>query len=585
MPVRPRLVVCLFLIFIASNLSIAKSAWAQTSKPELASLPLAIEPNRGQAPEVYKFVARRNSMETLFRNDGVDIVVMAANSAERLNLRWTHIDPATQLSAGGLMPGRSNYLEGNDPQRWFRNIPQFGQLRYNHIYPGIDLLFHGTGNSFEHDFVLEPGADPSAISFHFDKQIRIEPSGDILVDLNNGAVVLRRPVAYQMVGQRKNLIPVEYVLAENGEICFKLGSYDHNETLIIDPVFGFSTYLSGSNGENITAVTTDTVGNTYVTGFTSSPDFPITNSDQPLCPQCSDISASGKGFISKLDPTGHTLLYSTFFGGSAPNAANYPYAVALDPAGNIYVSGISSAFDFPHAGSVLPLSPTSYSSSFFFILSVKPDGSAFNYAGLVGGGLGFYTNGNQGKLAVDSVGNAYLAGTTSDSNFQLTSGTYDSTPGERGVDTMFVRGARGRHHVRSEIGRHWEIGLVNFNSRKFALCSRNSLREQFCEWRNHGRLRWSSYSCRIGRIRVANHCWRHWSSLACPSQSNRSRWGFRIATQLHSQQVEFCNLFAGNLSGRSPGQRFARRFLHNWNNTRIWISSFAKCIPDNDTPQ
>jgi hypothetical protein len=200
-------------------------------------------------------------------------------------------------------------------------------------------------------------------------------------------------------------------------------------------VFVFSTYLDGSSADSITAVTTDSSGNIYVTGYTGSTDFPITSANSPLCSTCSNVAQTNEAFISELDPTGHNLLYSTFLGGS--NGA-LGYSIALDKTGNIYVAGVSQSGDFPHTGSVLPLTIEFLNSNYYFVASLKPDGSALNYSGLVGGEEGFYTDGQCGKMAVDQAGNAYLAGTTYDPNFQLTSGTLDTTPTEYANDTMFV---------------------------------------------------------------------------------------------------------------------------------------------------
>src|SRR4029079_940969 len=144
-------------------------------------------------------------------------------------------------------------------------------------------------------------------------------------------------------------------------------------------------------------------------------------------------------FVSKLDPTGHTLLYSTYLGGSS---RNYASAVAIDSKGNIVVAGTSSSNDFPHAGSVPPLTCEG-DNDCYFIASLKPDGSAFNYAGLVGGIQGFdVQSGQHGAVALDTANNAYLAGVTDDPNFELTPGTLsNSVPGYPYNSTFVLKGA------------------------------------------------------------------------------------------------------------------------------------------------
>jgi len=411
---------------------------AQNVKTELSALPLTFERNQGQAPDRYRFLSRRNSMETFFLADGMDIVVSGRKSrASGVYIRWAGADPAASLTGEELLPGRSNYLQGSDPARWVRDVPQFGGLRYKHIYPGIDLFFHGYGNALEHDFLLEAGADPTLISFRFDKPVRLSPSGDLIADLGDVEVHFLRPVAYQESGKSRQEVAAEFLIANDGEVRFKLGAYDHTKALVIDPVFGFSTYLDGSNSDSITAVTTDSAGNVYVTGFTASTDFPITNAGAPLCQQCVPPSQSGEAFVSKLDPTGHVLLFSTFLGGSAPSSANSGHSIALDKNGNIYVAGLTSASDFPNVGAVV--SPaTIINQADFFVAAIKADGSSLIYSGRIGGVVGTFTNGNQGLIAIDTNGNAYLTGVTDDPHFQLTTGTIGSTPIGFPFDTAFV---------------------------------------------------------------------------------------------------------------------------------------------------
>jgi hypothetical protein len=439
----PRLRVSLPAIFFLTAwfASIPVHVAGQDVKATLGSLPLAFEPNHGQAPAPYKFLARRNGMGTFFLHDGMDMVISGGkSSATRIHLHWLGADSLAAVSGEEILPGHSNYLRSSDSTRWLHDVPQFAGVRYKHLYPRIDLLFHGGGNSLEHDFLVEPGADPSRIAFSFDKPVRVGPSGDLVVELGDAQLHFLRPVAYQESGRSRKKVPAKFLIARNGEIRFKLGAYDHAKPLVIDPVFGFSTYLDGTNSDTISSVTTDPTGNVYVTGYTRSTDFPITNSQNPLCTLCSEANQTSEGFISKLDPTGHTLLYSTYLGGSTTGGGfgTFPSSIALDTTGNIYVAGVTSSSDFPHVGTVLPLTPAFYNANYYFAASLKPDGSILNYSGLIGGEQGFYTNGSNGKMAVDGTGNLYLAGTTYDSNFQLTPGTLDPNPTSYANDTMFV---------------------------------------------------------------------------------------------------------------------------------------------------
>ena len=164
-------------------------------------------------------------------------------------------------------------------------------------------MFHGSGENLEHDFIVQSGANPALIGFRLDRPAHLTSSGDLEVDLGESVLRLRKPLAYQDRGTIRKEVTAKFVLTKSGEVRVKVGAYDRHLPLVIDPVFVFSTYLTGSAADQITAVTTDSAGNVYVTGFTGDASFPVTNAANPLCSQCSDASQTNEGFISKLDPT------------------------------------------------------------------------------------------------------------------------------------------------------------------------------------------------------------------------------------------------------------------------------------------
>ena len=304
-------------------------------------------------------------------------------------------------------------------------------MEYKQLYRGISLTFYGNGEELEHDFQVDAGADPAqiALSINGANKKELNPDGNLLVHATNGVLVLRKPVAYQTINGGRQTVSSSYRINADGSIGFELGGYDHGRPLVIDPVLVFATYLAGSTGDQISAVTTDASGDIVVTGNTWSADFPMAQALQP------SLNGEEDAFISKFDPTGKDLIFSTFLGGSDGNTAN---AVCVDASGNVIVAGTSSSNDFPHAGVVI--SPVvGIGDSDFFIASVKADGSALNYAGLIGGMLGFYLNSGTGYpvLTVDTSGNAYLAGQTDDQNFQITPGTL-GTAMAANADELFV---------------------------------------------------------------------------------------------------------------------------------------------------
>ena len=404
-----------------------------SSRPSSSSLPIIFETNRGQVSSSYQFVSRHGTVEALFSTSGVDMLLPENHHGRaQIGFHLVGASPDCVPEARNVLPSVSHYLLGSDPSRWLHNVPNQSEVVYPQIYPGVDLIFHGSGDNLEHDFRISPGADPAKLRFAISgaDRITLAASGDLEVDLPSGTLVFQKPHTYQESAHSQQTVESGFVLNSDQTVQFRLGSYDRSRELVVDPVFGFSTYLAGSKWDQSAAVTTDSSGNIYVTGWTESSDFPIVNGVQP------QLMGTENAFVSKLDPTGHTVLYSTYLGGSS---ANYAAAIALDSKGNIVVSGISSSNDFPHAGGVPALSCQT-NDACYFIASLTPDGSAFNYSGLIGGRtpLDYSDYENQGRLAVDSTGNAYLADLTNDPNFDITPGTLaNSVPGYP-YDSTFI---------------------------------------------------------------------------------------------------------------------------------------------------
>jgi hypothetical protein len=418
--------VCAISSFLPST------TFAQTQSKSSPAAPLVFEENRGQAPKRYHYVVRRGSIETLYSADGIDIVVPEPNgSAESVHLCWLNDKSNAKIESEELLPGHSNYFLGADSTRWVTNVQQFGRLRYRQIYPGIDLVFHGTADDLEHDFVVAPGADPLQLGYRINRPARIMEDGDLDIQVGQATVRLQKPIAYQEVAGEKQFVSAQFKLEPNGVVKFRVGTYDHSSELIVDPIFNFSTYLAGTGQDSAQAVAVDAAGNVYVTGSTTSADFPTTQSKTQICPTCGTLQGNSDVFVSKLDPTGHTLLVSTYVGGTSDDFSG---SVAVDSAGNMVVTGTSTSTNFPNAGSA-PTGSCQINVPCLFAVSIKADGSGLNYSGLYGPIQGFASN--YGRVAVDPARNAYLATSTFFPGFPFTPGTvgttFPSNPGSTGV--------------------------------------------------------------------------------------------------------------------------------------------------------
>jgi hypothetical protein len=272
-----------------------------------------------------------------------------------------------KANAVGLapQPGVVSYFIGNDPKNWRSGIPTYGKVEYPQIYPGVDLVFYGNQRQLEYDFVVAPGADPSRIAWRIDgARASVDAEGNLALSAPNGPASFKKPVVYQMDGDKKTSVEGRFAVAGN-QVRFRLGSYDHSRALIIDPVLSYASYLAGSLtdhigwtlGPGISAVGTsqglavDSAGSVYVAGDTYSIDFPTKNPYQSAPPAKGPAGSPPvppgdwpSAFVSKFSPDGSSLVYSTYLGG---NGYDYIYAIAVDSSGNAYVTGQTNSPNFP----------------------------------------------------------------------------------------------------------------------------------------------------------------------------------------------------------------------------------------------
>jgi hypothetical protein len=376
-------------------------------------LPIAFEPNLKQADVRYKFLAHQNGLTMGFLEHSIEVrLATKAGSADVLGISFEGSQNSS-ASAEKLLPGKVNYLRGSNAADFQRNIPTYARVRYTSLYPGTDLVFYGNGSRLEHDFVLAPGANPRAIALRFTgmRDLQLTPAGDLLIQSAQGSIEFHRPFAYQETSQGKVEVSVAYRV-RNNRATFDVGSYDRSLPLIIDPILDYSTFL-GDAAISTAHITTDSSGNTYITSLVFDPTYPTTpGSLQPTCASC----ASNKPdvVITKLSADGSGQVYSTFLGG---NDLDQPFGIAVDGGGNAIVVGRTESADFPVKN---PASTPTVGFAQFsaFVSSLSADGSALNYSTLLGSGGNVLAT----SVAVDSNGNAYVTGNTSDATFPVTPG-------------------------------------------------------------------------------------------------------------------------------------------------------------------
>ncbi len=389
-----------------------------------------------------------------------------AGTSAVVRMRLLGANPKPVVEGVDRVAGVTNYVAGSDAKRWATGVPSFSQVKYSEAYPGIDLLYHGRQRRLEYDFVVAPKVDSKAITLDFSgaQEVTVDRRGDLVIATRGGELVQKRPVIYQRVAGGRRVVPGGYVLKGDGRVGFEVGSYDRSKALVIDPVLSYATYLGGVGSDSPGGIAVDSTGNAYVTGSTGSADFPTASPRQPASgggtdafvtklnatgsallystylggngadngraiavdatgayvtgdttspnfPTASPVQATGGGgtdaFVAKLDPTGATLLYSTYLGGSGTDVGR---GIAVD-GGKAHVTGSTTSTNFPTANA-LQATKGAGTGADAFVARYNGAGSAQDYSTYLGGSG---TDNGRG-IAADASG-AYVGGDTTSTNF------------------------------------------------------------------------------------------------------------------------------------------------------------------------
>jgi hypothetical protein len=407
---------------------------AASTALELAATPIHFEPIRGQAGGSAAFLSRGVQNTVLITPTGLQIDLPPVThlrpeagdpGAEvELGISFLGADPDTRIVGVEDLPGKSNYFVGAR-ESWRTGVPHYRKVRYERIYPGIDLVLYGNQGELEYDFVVAPGADPGEIRLRFEgaEGLRLDADGNLVVSTSMGEIIQRAPSIYQRIGKQLEpvaggyrIVPCELVAdgdpprksEESGTACAEIrltvGSYVREEELIIDPVLEFSTFLGGSIEDVARDIAVDAYGFVYVAGYTTSTDFPTIS---PVQGNFASTSAwLHDVFVTKLDPSGQRVIYSTYLGGVM---GDHSYGIFADATGNAYVVGSTQSSNFPTANAYQPQFGGLIDA---FVTKLSGDGSL-----VFSTFLGKSGDDKAIALDVDSSGSIYFAGETSSSDF------------------------------------------------------------------------------------------------------------------------------------------------------------------------
>ena len=451
------------------------------------------------------------------------------------------------INADNPTGSRANYIYGSDPRHWQTDLPLFRSIHYAGIWPGVELTYKVEQGRLKAEYLAQAGAGVEAILMRFDGDPQIQTDGTLLIRGASGDFVEEKPLFYQSIRGERKEVAGGFRKASSGSIGFWTANYDHTQALVIDPSILISGYFGGSSEDNVTAVGVDNLSNivtagwtasnnlpashgaqskyagsvdafvasflpnggglnyctylggsgedqalglaidsarsVYITGWTSSTNFPLAGAFQTR------LSGTRDAFVAKLNAAGNALVYSSYLGGAGVDTG---YAIALNKFESAVVVGDTTSTNFPVTSGVFQAKPGGSQDAFVAMISATGNtltfatyvgGSGVDHAGAVqvgisggifvggytwsndfpvlnafqpvpgGGQDGFvlklgpagnvlywstYLGGSGGSvgapeevnaLRIDALNNIVVAGTTSSANFPVTAGVFQTTFG------------------------------------------------------------------------------------------------------------------------------------------------------------
>ena len=345
-----------------------------------------------------------------------------------LRLQFVGANSSATVAGTHELSAKSNYFIGNDPDKWRTNVSNYGRVRYDGVYEGIDLEYYGNQRQLEYDFHVAPGADYRQIAMNFAgaDSLGIDgETGDLLIGIGGKMVRQHKPIIYQSVDGERREIEGRFEIDGQQQVGFEIGEYDSTKSLVIDPVLVYSTYFGTLGVEAPNDIAVDSEGNAYVIGGTNSTSFPTTN---PF--QAGYGGGDFDAFVVKINASGSAVVYSTYLGGN-----NYDggFAVAVDQTGSVYVTGRTVSETFPIVNAIQSVY-SGFVDGDAFITKINPSGSALIYSTYLGGDRREVGT----SIAVDPSGNAYVAGMTGSDNFPTVS-AMQTTFGGGSTDTFLAK--------------------------------------------------------------------------------------------------------------------------------------------------
>src|SRR5260370_20932144 len=247
------------------------------------SLPVVFEPNQGRWNPQVKFASQTGGYGVFVTAGGAELSASRPvdGHPHAISISMLNANPRAEVSGSDQVRCQTSYFLGNRKENWRTGIANYARVRYQAIYPGIDLVYYGANSELEYDFVVGPGADPSRIRLQFGgvERVSVTPEGDLLVEAGGTRLIERKPAVYQQqAGSAPRHIAGRFTLHGHNVVGFEVAAYDRSQALTIDPVLAYSSLLGGSAADSVIGVKFDRAGMIYVSGYMTTGDFRVRRS-------------------------------------------------------------------------------------------------------------------------------------------------------------------------------------------------------------------------------------------------------------------------------------------------------------------
>jgi hypothetical protein len=383
---------------------------AHSATAMLAQLPLSFVQNRGQAADDISFYALQGDLGVAFTGDGMRVRVPSAgpgSTETALSAAFVGGRPGNAAASLERAPGVANFFPSNDQRTWYADVPTHARIQYTGVWPGIDVIYDGRSGQLESTYAVAAGGDPSSIRLRYSGQqdLAVTAGGDLEIRSAVGVLRESAPTLFQELDGRRASIAGRFELVDAETVGFAVGTYDHGRPLLIDPTITYSTFFGGSGSDQGNAVAVDSLGNAYITGFTTSPTLPGPVTPVACTPGPPTTCGSRDAFVTKLNPTGSAVLYTTYLGGTDFDEAK---SIAVDSSFNAYITGSTFSIDFPL---LTPFQLTNLGGQDMFLTKLGSSG-ALSYSTYLGGtsddiGRGIAVSGTKVFVTGKTISNDY----------------------------------------------------------------------------------------------------------------------------------------------------------------------------------